>query len=165
MFSEMTLPYEVAATRELIDGLRDAIKWNIQQYHIAETEEDKRVYEAKLKDLAKTLNEVRSCKDHQTICDEQKIEIEKLQLELEKLEASKTEAKKSRIFDGIKTGFIAGISIFTTWLGIKASRDNMKVLQEYETEHYIATTAEKEAVKSSCDVLGTMRKFENRFVK
>lgn len=162
MFTEMTLPIEVAATKEYIEGLRSAIEWNVEQFKTAEKEEDKRIYEAKLKDLGKALNEAKSCKDHQSMSDDMRLEIDKLQLEIEKLEYQKKNDKKQRWFDGIKTGATLAFGFIGTIIGVKASRENMKVLANYEQEHYVATAAEKEAIRQSCDVLGTVRKFESK---
>lgn len=158
MFSDWMLPAETGMTKEMIEGLRECIKWNIEQFQNAETEEERRIYEAKLKDLAKTVNDIRSCKDHSVMNDELRIEVEKIQLEMEKLESSKKEGKKNRIVEGFKIGF----GLLTALIGVKATRDNMKVLANYEQEHYVATAAEKEAIRQSLDVPGMMHKFESK---
>lgn len=126
-----------------------------EAYEFAKTDEERRIHEARLKDIIKSYNEFKSTENAE----------EKACIEYDKIEAQRKENKKSRIFDGVKTVFITGVGLLGTLLGIKASRDNMKVLSEFEREHYIATVGERKAVESAIDVTGMVRKIESGFKK
>lgn len=157
MFSSMSTG-ELVLTKELIDGLRLAVQQNTEGLRDADSDEERRIYEARLKELAKVINDVRSCEDHAVMNDKLRIEVEKLSLECEKLGSQEKEGKKNRIVEGFKIGF----GLLTALIGVKATRDNMKVLANYEQEHYVATAAEKEAIRQSLDVPGMMHKFESK---
>lgn len=156
-FSSMSTG-ELVLTTELIEGLRLAVKQNTDSLRDADSDEERRIYEARLKELAKVINDVRSCKDHAIMNDEIRIKIEELSVEVEKLDVQQKENKKGRIIEYLKIGF----GVIGTLIGIKASRDNMKILANYEQEHYVATSSEKEAIRQSLDVFGTIRRFENK---
>lgn len=163
MMSDVTLGVELRAKQEMVEAILDSIRYERGVMNSEESsDEDKRIAQNRLKDLSKTLVELTSTEDHAYLTDKMKLEIDKISLEIEKLEAASKEAKKARWYDGIKTGMNWVVGGITTALGIKAARDNMKVLQHYEEEHYVATTAEKQAIANSINVLDTVRKFENK---
>ncbi|MBO7449036.1 MAG: hypothetical protein J6U54_01595 [Clostridiales bacterium] len=143
------------ATVSVVNALQEAVEKEMFEYKMAKDDDERRLHEARIKDLAKSINELRGTK----------LGSDELFVELEKLRVTSVENKKNRVFDGIKTAVVAGLGLFGTLLGIKASRDNMKVLSEYEKEHYVATTGEKRALESAIDVTGTVRKIESSFKK
>ncbi|MBO7451843.1 MAG: hypothetical protein J6U54_15975 [Clostridiales bacterium] len=143
------------ATVQVVKSLQEIVENEMLAYQKAKDDDERRLHEARIKDLAKQINDLRGTK----------VGSDELYIELEKLRATSVENKKNRVFDGIKTAFVAGLGLFGTLLGIKASRDNMKVLSEYEKEHYVATTGEKKALESAIDVTGTIRKIESGFKK
>ena len=156
MMTDVTLGVELRAKQEMTEAILDSIRYERSVMNSKQSsDEDKRIAQNRLKDLSKTLVELTSTEDHAYLTD-------KMKLEIEKLESASKEAKKTRWYDGIKTGLNWVVGGITTALGIKAARDNMKVLQHYEEEHYVATTAEKQAITNSVNVLDTVRKFENK---
>ena len=138
------------ATVKAVEALERAITKEVEQYEKAKDDDERRLHEARIKDLTKSLNEIRVGR----------VGLDQDVIEMTKAIDSRKESRRAKIFDLVKTGFVAGLGLFGTILGIQASRKNMEVLTEYEKEHYIATTAEKEAVKSAIDVDKTVNKFD-----
>ncbi|MBO7450247.1 MAG: hypothetical protein J6U54_07725 [Clostridiales bacterium] len=163
MLSDVTVGVELKARKELVESLIDSIQYERAVFNNEEsTDEERRIAEARLRDLAKTLNEVVSTNDHAYMSDQMKMEIEKLNLEIEKLEATAKETKKTRWYDGLKTlgGWVVGG--VTTAVSINAARKNMEVAKGIEEEKYLATEGEKQAIRSGMDVHGIVQKFERK---
>lgn len=138
------------STIKVLEALDKAVVKEVEAYDNAKDDDERRLHEARLKDLAKTINDIRSSK----------VGIDSDAVELVKAVDARKESKRAKVFDLIKTGVVAGLGLFGTILGIRASRQNMEVLSEYEKEHYIATTAEKKAVESAIDVDRMTKKFD-----
>ena len=139
-------------TEKALAALENAITKEVELYDKATEDDERRLHEARIKDLVKSLDEMRQVE----------VGTDKYALELTKVQEIRNEGRRTRIFDGIKTFLVAGVGLLGTCLGIRASRKNMEILSEYEKEHYIATTAEKKAVDQACDVDNISKKFNRR---
>lgn len=138
------------STIKVLEALDKAVVKEVEAYDSAKDDDERRIHEARLKDLAKTINDIRSSK----------VGIDGDAVELAKVMDARKESKRSKIFDLVKTGVVAGLGLFGTILGIRASRQNMEILSEYEKEHYVATMAEKKAMESAIDVDRMTNKFD-----
>lgn len=163
MFSDLTVGIEAKAKQEMVESLLEAIQYERDNMNLARNEDERRQAVERLKGLSKTLNDEISTEDHAYLTDKMKLEIDKLSLELEKLEQAKIEAKKARKWDGFKTfgnWVVAGI---TTAIGIKTANDNLKFAKGIEDEKFLTTTAEKKALNDGLDILGGVKRLENKF--
>ena len=158
-YSELVLNEELLAKRKLIVSLMKAIEYEERVFSSEEsTDEDKRIAENRLREIAKELNDTIQTQDHAYMVDQMRLEIEKLSLECEKLEAEKEEARKNRkvtIGTTIATG---ATGLGTTVLGYFLAKKQMEVAKDIEDQKYIATVGEKEAIRQGMDVHGIVQR-------
>ena len=153
-YSELVLNEELVAKRRLIVSLMKAIDYEESVFSSEDsTDEDKRIAENRLREIAKELNETIQTKDHAFMVDQMRLEIEKLSLECEKEEARKN--RKVSIGTTIASG---ATGLGTTVLGYFLAKKQMEVAKDIEDKKYIATAGEKEAIRQGMDVHGIVQR-------